>query len=118
MSQQADFIAAMKALGHDSDAILDVILKAAEIKQARDNAKEKLRAELDRDHVIEVLTIRDGFDCVYCNADLNECVVHVDHIVPLSRGGTNDIDNLALACDRCNCSKAARTPEEWRASCQ
>lgn len=36
--------------------------------------------------------------CVYCTSDATE----VDHIVPISKGGTNDIENLVPACAPCN----------------
>lgn len=36
--------------------------------------------------------------CVYCSATAS----HFDHIVPLSKGGSNDIDNLVPACAPCN----------------
>ena len=54
---------------------------------------------------------RDGFACVYCGADGD---LTLDHIIPRSRGGSDDDDNLATACRRCNCRKGARTPLEWR----
>lgn len=34
--------------------------------------------------------------------------LHVDHIHPQSRGGTNDLDNLVTACSDCNIGKGAR----------
>ena len=49
------------------------------------------------------LLLRDGSNCVYCvkkitrNDDLT-----VDHIVPLVKGGSNEMDNLALSCKHCN----------------
>ena len=49
--------------------------------------------------------------CAYCEDD----AAHVDHVVPLSRGGTNDRENLAGACRRCNEEKLDSTPDEWRA---
>lgn len=54
---------------------------------------------------------RDGYKCVYCGyfADLT-----IDHIVPVSRGGTNSVSNLATACRSCNSSKNDKTPEEWK----
>ena len=37
---------------------------------------------------------------------------HVDHIVPLSKGGAHRSSNLAVACDICNDSKGAKPPNE------
>lgn len=38
---------------------------------------------------------------------------HIDHIVPLAKGGTNNADNLQILCVRCNCSKGAKDPIDW-----
>jgi HNH endonuclease len=38
----------------------------------------------------------------------------VEHLVPLSRGGTNAPENLAPACAACNGAKGDRLPSEWR----
>lgn len=48
---------------------------------------------------------RDRFRCVECGEgdDLT-----VDHIVPVSRGGTNDPENLQTLCARCNRAKGSR----------
>ncbi len=47
--------------------------------------------------------------CVYCNCKLG-IKYHVDHIVAVSRGGTNDKSNLQLLCRPCNLQKGARDP--------
>lgn len=49
--------------------------------------------------------------CYYCQEKLNK--YHVDHIVPLSREGSNRPDNLVLTCPFCNRSKGAKLPHEW-----
>jgi 5-methylcytosine-specific restriction endonuclease McrA len=67
-----------------------------------------------------VIFERDGAECRYCGAPLSFLRpssldwltspvrhAHVDHVVPRSRGGQNDADNLVLACVSCNESKAA-----------
>ncbi len=36
----------------------------------------------------------------------------IDHVLPRSRGGTDDPENLVTACRPCNTRKANRTPEE------
>lgn len=38
---------------------------------------------------------------------------HVDHILPLSRGGSSWPHNLQLLCPACNCQKSARTEAEF-----
>lgn len=47
--------------------------------------------------------------CAYCKLKLGK-KYHVDHIVPLARGGTNDRKNLQITCADCNLSKGARDP--------
>lgn len=53
---------------------------------------------------------RDGYQCTYCGDDAR-CA---DHVVPLSRGGSNDEDNLVACCLPCNSSKSDRLLSEWR----
>lgn len=50
--------------------------------------------------------------CYWCGEKLSD-TYHVDHIVPLSRGGTNWPENLVIACPSCNCSKQDKLPHEW-----
>jgi len=38
---------------------------------------------------------------------------HVDHVVPISRGGRDSLDNLLPACASCNASKKDNLLEEW-----
>ena len=46
---------------------------------------------------------RDGFRCRYCGAP----AAHVDHIVPVVRGGASHESNLAASCATCNLEKGA-----------
>lgn len=55
---------------------------------------------------------RDKGRCQLCGCDLTNILVptarrHIDHMVPLRAGGTNDPTNFQLACESCNTSKGA-----------
>lgn len=49
---------------------------------------------------------RDGFRCRYCGATPDQSLLHVDHVIPVAGGGTNDPVNLVTACQPCNSGKA------------
>ena len=55
---------------------------------------------------------RDGYVCTYCGD--TETKFTADHVIPLSRGGTNDLTNLVACCIPCNNSKSHRFLSEWR----
>jgi 5-methylcytosine-specific restriction endonuclease McrA len=62
------------------------------------------------------LFARDGYRCQYCGrpgAELKprEALTR-DHVVPMSRGGTNEWTNVVTACSPCNTRKANHMPEE------
>jgi 5-methylcytosine-specific restriction endonuclease McrA len=62
------------------------------------------------------LFARDGYKCQYCGRPSNvlrprEALTR-DHLVPLSRGGTNAWTNVTTACSTCNTRKANRLPHE------
>jgi len=52
----------------------------------------------------EILT-RDKFTCRYCGRKSPNVELHVDHIHPVAKGGTNSPENLCAACVECNLSK-------------
>ncbi|MFE3085698.1 HNH endonuclease [Streptomyces albidoflavus] len=59
---------------------------------------------------LAVLTAHDG-RCVYCLAPSQV----KDHVIPFSRGGDDELHNLAPACNACNAVKNGRTPLEFAA---
>ncbi|MBT6229410.1 MAG: HNH endonuclease [Candidatus Scalindua sp.] len=48
---------------------------------------------------------RDGFQCVLCGASGMESQLEIDHIIPVSAGGMNAMDNLRTLCFKCNRGK-------------
>ncbi len=59
------------------------------------------------------LIARDGDVCHYCGYGFDDTnfvyQVTVDHIVPISEGGSDDLTNLVLACRQCNGKKKDRS---------
>jgi 5-methylcytosine-specific restriction endonuclease McrA len=64
-------------------------------------------------HIRRQVIERDGLFCVYCDDDLTDQEVHLDHIVPESQGGATTYDNLQVTCRRCNTAKGILTEEEF-----
>lgn len=95
-------------------------LKHLSEKLARDRRREALkRGSLVADELQDIAAIykRARFDpdvrCYICGRRIPLGHRHVDHIVPLSRGGSHTISNLAIACDECNLRKGTKTLEEF-----
>lgn len=55
---------------------------------------------------------RQGGKCYYCGCKLDDNW-HIEHVIPLSRGGSNDIANIVCSCPSCNQSKHNKLPHEW-----
>ncbi|MBO7273350.1 MAG: topoisomerase DNA-binding C4 zinc finger domain-containing protein, partial [Clostridia bacterium] len=50
---------------------------------------------------------RDNFTCVICGASARQGVrLHVDHVIPIAKGGKSTPDNLRTLCERCNIGKS------------
>ena len=58
------------------------------------------------------LFARDRHVCLYCGRMFAARLLTRDHVVPKSRGGTDEWDNVVAACKRCNHHKGDRMPHE------
>jgi len=54
-----------------------------------------------------------GLVCSYCGINLKDIRITLDHIKPVSQGGSDDITNLTLACWHCNQSKGVCSVDEF-----
>ncbi len=52
--------------------------------------------------------------CMYCGVRLTSDNLQIDHMDPVSRGGSNDDENLQALCRRCNTRKGNHTDDEFR----
>lgn len=58
--------------------------------------------------------MRQGSACAYCKQSL-DVLPDPEHVMPLSRGGRNDMSNIVASCSPCNSDKRDLTLMEWRA---
>ena len=56
--------------------------------------------------------LRDNFTCQYCGTSGHPSVLSLDHVIPKSRGGKSDWQNIVTACFTCNNFKSDRLPDE------
>lgn len=86
-----------------------------EIKRASNLVRRaKLKgfwANLSVNSIREILE-EQGYRCYYCSIDLDK--YHIDHKIPLSRGGDTVKENLCAACEDCNQHKHNKTEEEFK----
>ncbi len=72
---------------------------------------EYQQGELQGYEVKEYLLDKWGRKCAYCGK--TGVPLEVEHIVPKSRGGTDRVSNLTIACRKCNLKKGDKTAEEF-----
>lgn len=65
-------------------------------------ASKRLRYEILR---------RDNHTCRYCGESAPDVKLTIDHVVPVSLGGSDEPTNLVAACPDCNAGKAASNPD-------
>jgi 5-methylcytosine-specific restriction endonuclease McrA len=59
----------------------------------------------------EYLLLKWGHSCAYCQQ--TGVPLQIEHLVPKTRGGSNRVSNLTLACPECNQKKGNRTAQEF-----
>jgi len=88
--------------------------EAARQKAYRDANKEKIAEQnaarrFRKTYIINHLLVAQRGKCASCYANVIE-KHHLDHIVPLAKGGTHDRSNFQLLCPTCNLKKLAKDP--------
>lgn len=87
---------------------------AAQGKAYREANRERIRAKqalrkFRKTTVINYLLVSQRGRCAVCKSDVIE-KHHLDHIVPVAKGGNNERSNFQLLCPACNGSKSDKDP--------
>lgn len=67
----------------------------------------KTRRRLRR---LSVLLSKQNYYCKYCNKHLTINSATIDHVIPLVKGGENNISNMVASCRDCNIKKGNQSP--------
>jgi len=87
----------------------DFIFRARERKKRIQEAKD---GTITKSFLDEMYRLQNQ-KCAYCGCDLNESGKHLDHIIPISKGGLHTTNNVHWTCPACNLSKGDKLEEEW-----
>lgn len=79
-------------------------------KRDFDNCLESPKIPKPWKEISAIIFETKGRQCFYCGESANS----IDHVIPVTRGGTDNFDNLVPCCRRCNSSKRDKLIEEWR----
>lgn len=88
-------------------------LPARRMRERRQSQNRRYRYTAGCLTTADLLTVLAQPSCFYCGSTDQPTI---DHKMPLSRGGTHDLDNLCRACLSCNSRKRAMTSEEYISS--
>lgn len=81
-------------------------LRKLNFELTRSEAFNKDQRKLMTAELRRKVKIRDNFTCQCCGKYMpDEVGLHIDHIVPVSKGGLSITDNLQVLCDKCNLKK-------------
>lgn len=83
------------------DEYQKLVNKINRLKQISSNRQQINRKQIS-DHILAFVLQRDLNKCVLCGDDSN---LQFDHILPVSKGGNNEPENLRILCQQCNQSR-------------
>jgi len=99
--------AVLRSLPPELVSLLLTIVEERGADEAKKRLRSPRRQPLARS-LREAVLARDGRVCGYCRKQIGpRTPFHIDHIWPVSRGGTDELANLTIACLPCNSAKAA-----------
>ena len=94
--------------------LINKIMQDISYKKTEEYRKKMERLKMSDSLRYDVM-MRDGFKCVICGATVEDgAKLHVDHIIPISKGGKTKLDNLRTLCDRCNLGKSDKIEKVYK----
>lgn len=94
-------------------SIEDVRFDMQKMENPLVNGKEYQQGDLLGFEIKEYLLYIHKHTCAYCGGLSKDSILEVEHIIPKSKGGSNRLNNLSLACRTCNLDKGSLLPDGW-----
>ena len=112
-SINSDLLSKVEKYKDDNETVIEFIENAILKSLPKEALSQEELKEINRRRNIKDTTRysvleRAGFKCQCCGIKPlknNDVILHIDHIIPYSLGGSDNIDNLQVLCDKCNISK-------------
>ena len=109
----SDLLSKVEKYKDDNETVIEFIENAILKSLPKEVLTQEELKEINRRRNIKDTTRysvleRAGFKCQCCGIKPlknNDVILHIDHIIPYSLGGSDNIDNLQVLCDKCNISK-------------
>ena len=109
----SDLLSKVEKYKGDNETVIEFIENAILKSLPKEVLTQEELKEINRRRNIKDTTRysvleRAGFKCQCCGIKPlknNDVILHIDHIIPYSLGGSDNIDNLQVLCDKCNISK-------------
>ena len=94
---------------------LDRLLSALKYRKLRGSPIKfsQLQSRLVKSWLLKLTKLKEVI-CAYCEEPVAKEDWSIDHFLPLSRGGKNNIRNMVMSCYKCNKAKGDMTGEEFR----
>lgn len=112
-SINSDLLSKVEKYKDNNETVIEFIENAILKSLPKEALSQEELKEINRRRNINDITRyavleRAGFKCQCCGIKPlkdNDVILHIDHIIPHSLGGSDNIDNLQVLCDKCNISK-------------
>ena len=91
----------------------ETIKNYCSIKREPKFVKNKKRNKIIENEIRRSVIKRDGKICQYCGIYIEDAIT-IDHIIPFSKKGTDDLNNLLVCCKKCNSMKRDSDLKDFR----
>lgn len=88
-------------------------LEAYRVYNNQRRARRALAGGSFKQSDIDNLMLVQGAACCVCGKSFEDVGYHIDHIIPIFRGGNSYPENIQLLCPGCNLSKGVKLMSEW-----